>query len=91
MGRGIEGRIEALEGSTPRGYTTYDAQDRPIIQSDLPLKEWFTWAERVLRGRRSAAQTALVDQLARSARAADGSLLHEYLLAVYQPLAQEKP
>jgi hypothetical protein len=90
MGRNIEGRIAELEDSTPRGYTTYDDQGRVVIQSALPPGEWYRWATGVLQGRRGTARTQLLDQLARSARSAGGGLLHEYLLAMYQPLAEEE-
>jgi hypothetical protein len=90
MARNIETRIAELETATPRGYTTYDGKGRPVIQSALPVRDWLRWAMNTLNGRRSAARTALLEQLARSERAADGSLIHEYLHSVYEPLEDRR-
>lgn len=90
MGRSIESRIEELEGSIPRGYTTFDSNGRPVIQSNLPLAEWVRWAFSVLSGRRGETRRRLLDDLSRSERSADGSLLHEYLLAIYEPVGESR-
>ena len=91
MGLNLEGRIKALEEGTPGGYRTYDVAGNVVISSSLPTLEWFSWAGSVLSGRSKAARAELLEQLAHSARAADHSLIHEFLLAVQGPLAVEQP
>jgi len=86
----LEKRIEALESATPRGFATFDADDKPVIKSDLPALDWLLWARGVLETGRKVARVALLDQLARSARAADGSRLHELLWAKYAHSVSEE-
>jgi hypothetical protein len=88
MGRSVESRLEKLEEITPRVYTTYDTQGRPVIQSDLPALEWMRGATALLQARgRGAAKAALRAQLARSA-GPDGDRGYLYqLVAVSDPEA----
>lgn len=92
MGRSIEGRIETLEGSTPRGYTTYDGKGRTVIQSDLPGLEWMRECERLFHSRREAAKAELSRQLATSVGPDNaGGHLYQLVAAIYcGPLVEEK-
>jgi hypothetical protein len=67
MGRNIENRIRALEDSTPKGYTTFDADGRVVIRSELPALEWYLSALELFTSRgRTAQKEELRSQLARS-------------------------
>lgn len=67
MGRSVESRLEKLEESMPRGYRTFDRNGKPVIESDLPAREWLEWATALLQSRgRTAAKEELRRQLARS-------------------------
>jgi hypothetical protein len=80
MGRGIENRLQALEESTPSGYTTFDTEGKPVIQAHLPALEWMQWATKLLQSRgRDAEKAELRRQLARST-GADAGGGHMYQL-----------
>jgi hypothetical protein len=87
MARNIESRIEELEDSMPRGYTTFDSDNKPVIQSSLPGLEWYRWAITLLGSRGHKQEKAfLIAQLERSeGRDNSGGLLYEMVLAMAQP------
>ena len=79
----LENRIKRLEEETPRGYRTFDADGKPVIQSDLPGLEWFAWATELFRSRRETAKAELRRQLERSVGPdAGGGHLYELALAL---------
>jgi len=84
MGRSIESRLEELENSMPRGYTTFDGNGKPVIQSDLPALEWYMEALALLRSRgREAAKERLRAQLAASVDVDNaGGYLYQMLAAL---------
>ena len=45
----LEKRLRALEEGVPKGYTTYDADGQPMIQTDLSAPEWYAAALKLLR------------------------------------------
>jgi hypothetical protein len=84
MARNIESRIAELEDSIPRGYTTFDGNGKPVIQSDLPALEWYMEALALLRSRgREAAKERLRAQLAASVDVDNaGGYLYQMLAAL---------
>jgi hypothetical protein len=84
MGRSIESRLEELENSMPRGYTTFDGNGKPVIQSDLPALEWYMEALALLRSRgREPAKERLRAQLAASVDVDNGGgYLYQMLAAL---------
>lgn len=63
----IATRIRILEERAPQGYTTFDIDGRPVIQSAMDGLDWYESAIALLRSRgRDAEKAALRAQLARS-------------------------
>lgn len=75
----IETRIRILEERAPKGYGTFDAEGRPVIQSDMDGLDWYMWALELLQSRgRKAEKEKLRAQLAASVDADNaGGRLYE--------------
>jgi hypothetical protein len=77
----LQGRLTALEESTPGGYQTFDRDGNIVIDSPLPAGKWFTAALDLLRNGSPEERTILKGQLRRSCRARGGGHLWEVVLA----------
>ena len=73
----LQGRLAALEESTPGGYRTYDASGEVLIDSQLPVLKWMLEAKTILRDGSPEQKSILRDRLARSVRSESGDRLFE--------------
>ncbi len=86
MGRSLEARIEQLEETTPKDYTTFDANGDPVIASGLPARDWLVWAFALMNNpRRKREREALRQQLSASTGVDSGrGRLYELILAAME-------
>lgn len=76
----LQGRLTALEESTPGGYQTFDRDGNIVIDSPLPAGKWFLAALDLLERGTTEEKAVLKNQLKRSCRARDGGHLYELVL-----------
>jgi hypothetical protein len=75
----IETRLRALEERMPKGYTTFNANGVPVIQSDLSALEWMVWAFELLRSPGREAQKRALRALLEASTDVDGDKGYLYL------------
>jgi hypothetical protein len=84
MYENVRKEIAKLADELPKGYTTFDSDGLPVIQSEMGGLDWFGWATELLNspGRR-AEKARLRDQLERSVGADNGGgRLYEVVAAM---------
>jgi len=86
----LKKRMEVLESSVPKGFTTYDANGEPVIESDLDSMEWYLSAVRLFESRgREAEKKQMRAQLKRSVSSNAGSM-HELAAVLYHGPAKRR-
>ena len=80
----VRRQVAALAVAIPPGFKTWDANGEIVIDSSVPVLEWFTSSQNILRNGSPAEREALLRQLNRSVRSNAG-LMHELALAAYNP------